>query len=104
MNSDNYADTVVETSTRVAILEERFDRHLLEIKNEVKVEAKNLMAEIKEISKALRDHENHESQKHFQMNDRVSKLESERGFLAKALQAILASVTGGLAGWLSKHS
>lgn len=104
MSAENFTDVIVETSTRVAILEERFDRHLIEMKNEFKAEAKNLMTEIKEISKSLRDHENHESQKHFNMNDRVSKLESDRGFLAKAGNAILATITGGIAGWLARHS
>lgn len=100
MSAENFTDVIVETSTRVVILEERFERHF----NEVKADFKSIMSEIKEMSKTLRDHENNEAHKHFNMNDRVSKLESDRGVLAKAVNAILATITGGLAGWLARHS
>lgn len=104
MSIENYTEVIVDTSTRTKILEDRFDRHLIEMKTDVKAEFKGLIAEVKELSKALRDHENNEAQKHFEMNDRVVKLESERGFLAKVVQTIFATITGGVAGWLAKHS
>lgn len=99
MNPETWTEEIVETSTRTKVLEERFERHLVEMKSDFK----SIMSEIKEISKTLREHENHESQKHFEMNNRVSRLESERGILAKVVQTIFATVTGGLAGWLAKH-
>lgn len=100
MSAENFTDVIVETSTRTKILEDRFDRHLSEIKSDFK----SLLTEFKELSSSLRDHENHESSNHFKLNDRLVKLESQHGFLAKAIQAVLATITGGLAGWLARHS
>lgn len=100
MSIDNFKEVIVETSTRTKILEERFDRHLSEIKNEFR----SMISEFKELSATLREHEGLESKNNYEMNERIVKLESERGILAKALNALIATITGGLAGWISRHS
>lgn len=100
MTDQAYADLIVETSTRAKVLEDRFDRHLTEIKTDFK----SLLVEFKELSKTLREHENSESKNHFNVHERIVKLESERGVIAKIVNTILAAITGGVAGWLARHS
>ena len=100
MNPENWTSEIVETSTRTKILEERFDRHLIQIEAAIG----KLDSKISVIADGLISNDKAASEKHFHINDRLVKLESERGILAKVVQTIFATITGGVAGWLAKHS
>jgi len=99
MNPETWTEEIVETSTRTKVLEERFERHLVQIENVLN----KLDDKMSNLSQVIIGAEKSLTEKHYHTNDRIVKLESERGILAKALNAIIATMSGGLAGWLAKH-
>jgi len=96
----NDTELLVETHIKTNQLEERFDRHLVEIKSDFKA----MMLELKEISQAIHSHENKESEKHLHINDRLVRLESDKGVLSKGINYLLTGLISGIVAWFTKHN
>lgn len=100
MNPEDFVDELIRVGAQSDVLEKRFDRHLTQIESALN----KLDDKISNLSQVVIGAEKTLTEKHFHTNDRIVKLESQHGFLAKAVQAVLATITGGLAGWLARHS
>lgn len=93
-------EVVVATAVKVDVLGDRFNRHLIEISQSLK----DLSKDFKEYAKEFHTFKHEKDADHLAISERLVKLEVDRGFLAKAIQSVLAIITGGVAGWLAKHS